>query len=104
MGMIKGFYIDRNGNVQTYWAKEEIHDPVVPKPKVDWKKRRKNQIRCRIVRASMAVSLLAALGFTMTLAGEDPNWALGIGGAAINLAWYYTVLIANGGKINVGKF
>ena len=104
MGVIKGFYVDAKGNVHTYWAQEQIHDPVVPKPKVDWKTKRRKQIRCNIVRASLVVSILGAMGFTMSLAGSDPNWAVGIGGAVVNMAWFFTVLIRNGGHINVGKF
>ena len=103
MGMIKGFFVDKEGTVHTYWTNEVIADPVVPvpRPRKDWKKRRKNQIRCTLVRASMVASIFGAALFTMSLAGSDPNWALGIGGAGINLGWFFTVLMANGGKINV---
>ena len=104
MGMIKGFYLDSKGQVHTYWAQETIQDPVVPKPRRDWKKKRRNQIRCNVVRASMVVSVLGAMGFTMSLAAESPNWAVGIGGAILNMAWFFTVLIRNGGKINVERF
>ena len=100
MGMIKGFYLDKDGQVQTYWAKEEIHDPVVPMSREE---KRKNHIRCNAVRASVILAVMGAMGFTMTLAAPDPNWAVGIGGVAVNMAWVLTVLIANGGKINVSN-
>lgn len=115
--MIKGFYMDKDGKVNTYWTNEVISDPVVPTPDLwskelvildgtmpkqrkDWKKRRKNEIRHTLVRASLFGSLLAATLFTMSLAGSDPNWAVGICGAGINMAWFFTVLLANGGRIN----
>lgn len=100
MGVIKGFYVDAKGNVHTYWARETIADPVVPQPR-NWKKRRKNQLRCNLVRASLVVSILGAMGFTMCLAGSDPNWAVCLTGAGINLGWFFLVLIRNGGRINV---
>lgn len=116
--MIKGFFIDQNGKVNTYWTNEVIADPVVPTPDLwakelvildgtmprkrkDWKKRRKNEIRHALVRASLVASIFGATLFTMSLAGSNPNWAVGIGGATVNMAWFFTVLMANGGKINV---
>lgn len=100
MGMIKGFYLDKEGKVQTYWTEETIQDPVVP---MSMEEKRKNHIRCNAVRASVVLAVMGAIGFTMTLAGPDPNWAVGIGGAAVNMAWVFTVLAANGGKINVDR-
>ena len=120
MGAIKGFFVGKDGQVQTYWTNEVIADPVVPTPDLlakelvildgtmpkqrkDWKKRRKNEIRHTLVRASLVASVFGATLFTMSLAGSDPNWAVGIGGAGINMAWFFTVLLANGGKINVSN-
>lgn len=120
MGAIKGFFVGKDGQVQTYWTNEVIADPVVPTPDLwakelvildgtmprkrkDWKKRRKNEIRHTLVRASLVASIFGATLFTMSLAGSDPNWAVGIGGATVNMAWFFTVLIANGGKINVSN-
>ena len=32
MGAIKGFFVGKDGQVQTYWTNEVISDPVVPTP------------------------------------------------------------------------
>lgn len=119
--MIKGFYVDAEGQVKTFEAEGKMILPNPPKPDKDaevlelkgevvetresrrrgWKSRRKNQIRRRVVLGSVGVALLGAIGFALTLGGEDPNWAVGIVGAAVNMGWVLTVIGANGGEINV---
>ena len=97
MGMIKGFFIDENGNVQTYWSREEIHDPVVPVSE----ERRQNRLRCRLVRGSVYLAGILAVLFTLSLGGSDPNWVVGILGAVICIGWVAIVLAVNGGNLYV---
>ena len=95
MGMIKGFFLDENGNVQTYWEREEIHDPVVPVSE----ERRQNRLRCRLVRGSVYLAGILAVLFTLTLGGSDPNWVVSVSGAVICIGWVSTVLAVNGGDL-----
>lgn len=97
MGVIKGFYLDKEGNVQTYWSEEEIHDPVVPIVE----ERRQNKLRCRLVRASVYLAGILAVLFTLSLGGSDPNWVVGILGAVICIGWVAVVLAVNGGNLYV---
>ena len=97
MGMIKGFFLDENGNVQTYWAQEEIHDPVVPV----YEERKQNRLRCRLVRGSVYLAGILAVLFTLSLGGSDPNWVVGILGAVICIGWVAIVLTVNGGNLYV---
>lgn len=97
MGMIKGFFLDENGNVQTYWEQEEIHDPVVPV----YEERKQNRLRCRLVRGSVYLAGILAVLFTLSLGGSDPNWVVGILGAVICISWVATVLAVNGGNLYV---
>lgn len=97
MGMIKGFFLDENGNVQTYWEQEEIHDPVVPVSE----ERKQNRLRCRLVRGSVYLAGFLAVLFTLSLGGSDPNWVVGILGAVICISWVATVLAVNGGNLYV---
>lgn len=95
MGVIKGFYLDKDGKVQTYWEKEEIHDPVVPIVE----ERRQNRLRCRLVRGSVYLAGILAVLFTLSLGGSDPNWVVGILGAVICIGWVAIVLAVNGGNL-----
>lgn len=97
MGMIKGFFLDENGNVQTYWEQEEIHDPVVPV----YEERKQNRLRCRLVRGSVYLAGILAVLFTLSLGGSDPNWVVGIVGAVICIGWVAIVLAVNGGNLYV---
>lgn len=111
MGMIKGFYIDSNGQVQTYMTKERFIEPEVPvkvdcevvmtkeTKRRDWKARRKARIKNRAIRCSVFAASLMAFLFAMTLAGEDPNWAVSIIGAGVNLGWVALVIEVNGGTL-----
>lgn len=109
MGMIKGYFIDSNGAVQTYMAKERPAKLPSEEDK-EWtfeaahhprrnrkaeKARRKN----RMIRGSVFVAAFMAMIFGMTLAGEDPNWTVGLVGSGINLGWMALVIGANGGEL-----